>query len=590
MACDVVCTPEARFFSRAEEFLALLAPRTGLGKAWVESFPVSSDPEVIGERLDDVGTVLGFLAAVSPLGDAAAVSGIVDRLSWHLERIPRLPENFSADALPFSRADLFAVRKFVSCHRFICTLLDEPVKERFVLTPGFGILDEELGRGASGPETFYLSGAMDERLARVREQISRVDAGLLEERERVASLVREVAGLDFRGLEFLIVPHEKAQGLFSSRELLAVSSWDDRSWKVTLQASERELALEDERMRLGSVEAEVEEAVLCRLSALVASHAAGLEQARHSILRFDRALAAALLAQKLSLTRPVFSGVGEVLDLATARGAQGTQGGGESVEIALEGGIFLPCEATCLRVGSDYVPLDLTLSEPVAIVRGSNMGGKTVALRTLLFLQVIAQMGLYVPARRFVTRIRPVIHFVGDVSGMSGGGQGNGGRTLEREGLSGFGFEIAAFIEARRLLAGGGMVVFDEFARTTGAREAEALVAACIEAFSRSPGLLALFATHSVRIPRGPGRRFLRVPGLDRCRAARVMAGDSPLEERIRTINGLMRFGLEEDADDELCPEALAVARLLGLEPAIAGRAEEFFAANRIVVKEPLCR
>ena len=67
--------------------------------------------------------------------------------------------------------------------------------------------------------------------------------------------------------------------------------------------------------------------------------------------------------------------------------------------------------------------------------------------------------------------------------------------------------------------------------------------------------------------------------GLDRTRldlAAPDGTGDADLAARIRHIDRQMRFCLEPDAPGERRSDAIAVAALLGLSPALARRAGDF--------------
>ena len=91
-----------------------------------------------------------------------------------------------------------------------------------------------------------------------------------------------------------------------------------------------------------------------------------------------------------------------------------------------------------------YTPLDAVLDANVTVIFGSNMGGKTVALKSFAFLQACAQTGLFVPAVRFETRLFKHFHYLGE-----------GAAKEETQGLSGFGFEIRQFVEASKLIRPG---------------------------------------------------------------------------------------------------------------------------------------
>jgi DNA mismatch repair ATPase MutS len=202
------------------------------------------------------------------------------------------------------------------------------------------------------------------------------------------------------------------------------------------------------------------------------------------------------------------------------------------------------------------------------------MGGKTVALETLVFMQVLAQAGFFVPAASFDAPVAPLIHYVGELR-----------RTTlkdrpEGEGLSGFGFEIRSFVEAWEESREGAFMVLDEFARTTSSHEAEAILTAVVSALVERKGLRSVFSTHFRGVGRLAGVRYLRVRGLDREAARCTICDDEgePLRDRIRRINGMMEYGLVDDTGPGPGgSDAVAIASLLGLDRGIVARAEEIY-------------
>ncbi len=53
----------------------------------------------------------------------------------------------------------------------------------------------------------------------------------------------------------------------------------------------------------------------------------------------------------------------------------------------------------------DFVPNDIDFRDPIMILTGPNMGGKSTILRTASLLAVMAQMGCFVPARSYSAAI-----------------------------------------------------------------------------------------------------------------------------------------------------------------------------------------
>jgi len=133
---------------------------------------------------------------------------------------------------------------------------------------------------------------------------------------------------------------------------------------------------------LRSLEADEErevQRILRELTARVRDHLWGLRATVAALVEFDVVRAAAKFGVKHSMTRPTFSPDGV---LRIVRGRHPV------LEDALS------------QKGGSVVPLDFELGGPVRTVAitGANAGGKTVSLKTLGILCLMAQTGLLVPA------------------------------------------------------------------------------------------------------------------------------------------------------------------------------------------------
>jgi len=53
----------------------------------------------------------------------------------------------------------------------------------------------------------------------------------------------------------------------------------------------------------------------------------------------------------------------------------------------------------------DFVPNDISFNDPIILLTGPNMGGKSTILRTSCLLAIMAQMGCYVPCRSYKASI-----------------------------------------------------------------------------------------------------------------------------------------------------------------------------------------
>jgi len=580
------CSPAAWSFCRAGELWRRFSPLTPYGKDSKERTLVLADRAELERIYDRTEDAAAMLRGAGP--------GVADRLAWHLRRLPRLP--FSRRELEAGAADLdlglvelFQVKKFLANYRAVLRLLDDGTRERFGLGFRSGELAARLDSGGSDAETFFVADAYDGRLGPLRAAIAERDAGIAKARAAAKARSRLERGLDFGERDFLLVPKDEAAALLASEAACeesprvaaaryavprySVEAYDGRSCVVRLQDDAATLALEEERSELAARERSVESEVLAALSAEVSAEAGTLLEYADAIGGFDLSRARAVLAAELGCRRPELG----------------------SASLELERGRFLSCERECSELGLAYSPLDLRLEEPAAVLFGSNMGGKTVALQTLMFFQAIAQAGLFVPAGRFATSVYPRLDYVGELrsarrpgglAAAHGAWVGSPGSEAQADadsqgGLSGFGFEIRSFAEAWEAARGAGaFVVLDEFARTTSSAEAEAILSAAIESMPELPRCRFVLATHFRGIERRPGLRYLKMRGLDRDAAGEAMLSGEPVAERIRRINRMMRYDIVDADEGSDSSDAIAIASLLGLDPHIAARAAELYAAR----------
>lgn len=464
------------------------------------------------------------------------------RVCHHLKRLPRFPLEPRAT---YTEVELFQLKKFLYNYAALKELLGPGAAAAFGLAFRSEAFAQLLDTGRQSAETFYVADAYSEDLKAVREELRATDAAVTEERRLRLQAIQEHWGFAFGFRDFLLVPRA-ALGDPMAATLLLVEPFDDVHCVVRPLRTAGELLLAERRESLLARERLLEEEVLVTLSRAARQELAVFLDYLEAVRRFDLAFARARLAREWGLTRPVLA----------------------AGPVAIRQGRFLPCLEGCQAMGTRYLPLDATFDASVTAIFGSNMGGKTVVLKTLAFLQLCVQTGLFAPAARFSTRIFEHFHYVGE-----------GASKDSSRGLSGFGCEIRQFNEAWADFQRPTLALFDEFARTTQSQEAESLLSAAMEAMTARPEVLALFSTHFRGVRRFAGARYLRMRGLDRT-GVEDLQGQTPAEERIRLINRHMDYRLVPDDGARAVSDALTVARLLGLDPEIARKAETYFTAE----------
>ncbi|MGB9887273.1 MAG: endonuclease MutS2 [Moorellales bacterium] len=200
-------------------------------------------------------------------------------------------------------------------------------------------------------------------------------------------------------------------------------------------------------------------AILARLSEAVGRVAPELEQSLSALGRLDLFLAKARLARQQNAVRPRLNAEG-VIRLVGARHP------------------LLPAD----RV----VPIDIDLGEDydVLVVTGPNTGGKTVSLKTVGLLQLMAQAGLFLP----VAPGSEVAVFAGIHADI-------GDEQSIEQSLSTFSSHMGNIVNILRHLELPALVLLDEIGAGTDPAEGAALAQAILEHL-RERGAKVMVTTH----------------------------------------------------------------------------------------------
>ncbi len=526
----------SQFMSLWEEF----SPESPLSRDQKAVLPLFKDPKTLERLWDETESLLDFFASIEK--DCLRQ----DRILHHLKRIPRIP---TEKRECYDEIELFQFKKFLFNYRSLMEQLDEARRSIFGFRFESKDVEDALNIGRQSTESFYISDEYDSELQGARREIRDIDQSLESLQNVRIQEIQTRFKITFQGQEFLLVPKADLDTQ-AARDWLKLEPYDETHMAVRLLPDADMLRLQDRRQHLLSQERLLENRVLERLSWLVNEHFQNIADYSRALCAFDLAHARARLATKNQMTRPRIAGSNEAL--------------------IVEEGRFLPCQSFCQKHKAAYTPLNVTFDQNIQVIFGSNMGGKTIALKTLAFLQLCVQTGLFVPAQTFATQIFSNFHFFGEI-------EHEGELSSTSLGLSGFGFEIYRFNQAFADFTQPTLALFDEFARTTNSVEAECLISAITEYLSRQKACFALFSTHFRNIQRQAGVGYWRMRGLNTQKMRSTHHSD--LESCIRAINEAMDYHLVRDTESPI-RDALSVARHLGLDVAIADHAQTLLTQN----------
>jgi DNA mismatch repair protein MutS len=364
--------------------------------------------------------------------------------------------------------------------------------------------------------------------------LDRAVAGVRETREWLAAL----EGNERRrtGIRSLKVGFNKVFGYYIevTRPNLALVP-ADYTRKQTIANGERFFTapLKEAEARVLAADEEIaarERAALARLSELVLAAAGRLAATARALAELDAFLALAEVAVRNGWTAPVVD-ESDVLEIVAGRHPV--------VEAHLGGEPFMPNDC---RLGGE--------GPRQAIVTGPNMGGKSTWLRQTALIVLLAQIGSWAPAER--ARIGLVDRIFTRVGAQDDLARGQSTFMIEM-------IETAAILHQATPRS---LLILDEVGRGTGTADGLAIARATLEDISRRIGARSLFATHYLEL--------------------------TALADELPDVTNVHVGALERDGRVvflyRICPGpadrayGVQVARLAGLPPWVADRAEELLA------------
>jgi dsDNA-specific endonuclease/ATPase MutS2 len=204
--------------------------------------------------------------------------------------------------------------------------------------------------------------------------------------------------------------------------------------------------------------------------------------------------------------------------------------------------------------GKQFTPISITLRKGTAVLTGANMGGKSVALKTLTLNVMLFHMGFYVFAEKATLPMFDFVHLISeDLQSVD-------------KGLSTFAAEIVKLQQISNDLARGfSFVALDEFARGTNPSEGAGLARA-VARYLNGKNAVSILTTHydNVSSPEFTNYQVIGLKNIDMdlLKQKILLAG----VKSFALISEHMDYRLQESAEDSDPPkDAINICRLLNL-------------------------
>lgn len=216
--------------------------------------------------------------------------------------------------------------------------------------------------------------------------------------------------------------------------------------------------------------------------------------------------------------------------------------------------------------GRRFVPVSIALDRGAAVITGANMGGKSVAMKTVALNALLFHAGFLVCAKwARMPLFRSIRMLFDDLQSI-------------QSGLSGFGSEIVEFQKALdEVERGYSLFLLDEFARGTNPDEGAVIVQA-VTRYLNDVDAVSVLTTHYDKVAEF-ARIHYQIIGLRDVDPEQIRAElAATSEDGVAVIARHMNYGLYRVEGKADCPrDALNICRMLSLKPEILERIEQAY-------------
>lgn len=395
--------------------------------------------------------------------------------------------------------------------------------------------------------TFYIYDEFSERLGFLRKEKREIEIRIRSLKKSESAKLKEEKGIILTPKFDLTVSKSESPKIKAMETVGELVKIDEDYMSVTFALKDsEEISALIHRMNLLDTDIDDEEmAVRMELSAKVAFWEKTLLDNCRKVGKLDMTYAKAVHGVMHNLSIP------EII---------------EEHKLEFENGRQLQVEDVLRRKERDYCPVSLNLNQGVTCITGANMGGKTVSLKLVGLIAILAQYGFFVPAENTKVGLSNFIQMlIGD------------SQSVER-GLSSFGSEMEELKEILDNSEDRSLLLIDEIASGTNPKEGTALCKSLVEYLMKKP-YISLITTHFDNVTDVPGVVNMQVAGLSGADFGKLKREIqyASRRERIELVGKYMDYRLiRVSGKSDVPKDALNIAGMLGVYSEIIDKAKEY--------------
>lgn len=505
-----------------------------------------SQEKLLREELDKLELVMGMVV------DYPKEMETLSEIFMEIKEIGFTLERSLKSVL--SVIELYEIKTFLlQSERAMAVLGDisHKMPQEFKLTDTKALLDV-MDPGKDRINTFYIYDQFSDKLGALRKKKRELELSIRRAQKEIRRrLEAEHVFQMTPKCELLVAKSdEKTMALARSLPELEQNEEDYMTVTFTVKPNEEIYALQREMEEMNTLIEDEELSIRTELSQKIGREADILKKNCGKIGALDFTVAKAIYARDNDCVKPRIS------DLH---------------ELCIEEGRNLQVEEVLRGKGKAYCPVSVQLLDGVSCITGANMGGKTISLKMIGQVTLLAQYGFYVPCKSASVGLSNFVQvLIGDSQNV-------------QRGLSSFGSEME---ELREILDNGkerSVILIDEIASGTNPTEGLALTRSLIH-YLMERSYITVITTHFDHAAVGNVVHNMQVRGLadvDFTKLSKELVYANR-KERIEIIGKYMDYRLYTVEDEMQIPkDALNIAKMLGIYDEIIDYAREILQSNK---------